>query len=301
MRLVIISVLILIIIFVCGFMLCYTNALTKRLPTLASTSVAHTCNCAILSNHDVFLFRTHIWNDYIDRVYKDMLHDLPTSTLYILFDKTSGNIPEQVQAYACQGQVIFIDQNQCHAINPLDQGPWFTVDSSLVLAYNYLSHHHNKEYNYLWLIEFDVRHTGKSWTEMLQNSVKHCYSADFVAAYVFSFLEIPWWIGWMQLLRIWNHCIWFNRNAPSLFEMWKGFLPISRYSRRLLQRYKDTIGQWSTYCEIYLPSQCIHSSRARITILNNPVFRYTIRLYHREFKSRHVESNIIYGYRCHFK
>jgi hypothetical protein len=182
---IIISVLILIMIFVCGLLLCY---MSKQLPSIleSSPSAAHTCNCAILSNHDVFLFRTHIWNDYIDRVYKDMLHDLPTSTLYILFDKTSGNIPEQVQDYACQGQVIFIDQNQCHAINPLDQGPWFTVDSSLVLAYNYLSQH-NKDYSYLWLIEFDVRHTGKSWSEMLQNSVKHCSSADFVAAYVFSF------------------------------------------------------------------------------------------------------------------
>ena len=205
--------------------------------------------------NNIFILRTHCWNEYIHKgIWKQWMRDLPNDRIFILFDlndKTDikqTSVPEELYKY-----IIPINRKMCMDLNSLDRGAWFTVETPLVLVNKYLKKQKIR-FDYLWLIEYDVRCTG-NWSDLLQSSIHHCYCADFVAAAVQSFWQSPFWLGWGQL----TNCS-INEHIPYWWNMYKSFLPISRYSSRLLNVYEKSIGEWTQFCEIYLPSRCMQEN-----------------------------------------
>ena len=222
---------------------------TKPVLYLCPTLTKETCKIFdYRTSQDVFLLRTHKWDPSIEELWKQMQHDLGDKQVYVLYDITGNRqIPSIIK------NLITVTDRECLELQSSYNGSWYTLESPLVLAYQKLKK--MKKWKYLWLIEYDVRCTG-NWSYVLQRAIDHHPTADFVAYNVESYWSSPCWPGWSFLYKHPDQWYGINAYAPLPFFRWKSFLPISRYSRQALDLFERTCGEYTDYCEIYLPTQC---------------------------------------------
>jgi hypothetical protein len=98
----------------------------------------------------------------------------------------------------------------------------------------------------LWLIEYDVDFSG-DWATFFRAAVD--YDGDLLAAYIRTRREHPSWAHWSSLVQ--------PEGAPP--EPTAAFLPISRYSRPLLETFRTVFSApgWQGHLEVVLPSVAI--------------------------------------------
>ena len=98
----------------------------------------------------------------------------------------------------------------------------------------------------LWMLEYDVDFSG-NWTSFFEAAAG--YEGDLLAAYVRTRSEDPDWSHWPSLQT--------PPVAPS--DPTVAFMPISRFSRRLLETLRDVLAVpgWQGHLEAVLPTVAI--------------------------------------------
>jgi hypothetical protein len=99
------------------------------------------------------------------------------------------------------------------------------------------------EYDYFWIIEFDVRFRG-FWKTFFQSFHETQY--DFVASHIHTFQEEPYWFFW----NLEHHT-----DSIPLEERIRCFHPIYRISKKALQFIDLKLSEgWKGHSEVLIPT-----------------------------------------------
>lgn len=103
---------------------------------------------------------------------------------------------------------------------------------------------HLAMYEYVWLIEYDVDYAGH-WSRFFFEAAKS--RADFLGTTIFSREQCPSWLHWR----------WFSAPEDVMADVHlRSFTPIVRFSRRMLERYIETVRDphWGGHHEALYPT-----------------------------------------------
>lgn len=97
------------------------------------------------------------------------------------------------------------------------------------------------DYDYYWLVEYDVRYNG-SWKYFLDQYIN--VGTDLLATWIRNEDAEPWYPFW-ETLSQWMPCE----------NKWAIFFPLSRFSRKSLFHLRERYRQnWHGYCEVVVPT-----------------------------------------------
>lgn len=133
-------------------------------------------------------------------------------------------------------------EDSCRSANPLHKEIKYSLDSVLWHVYENVK---DLDFKYLWLLEDDVYCDGSLDQVIEKNSSnKKDFLASFVEDYGASAEELNWM--WWDSLE--------GQEVPEKSERVKSFFPVTRYSKEFLREIHDSIGNYSGYCEVYIPT-----------------------------------------------
>lgn len=195
-----------------------------------------------MSTKTAILFVTHIYNEEIERQIKKLRTEAEDfASVYVVYqaDKVRLDLPKDVRQHA-----FTID-----ALNKLGYRPWecTIMDGNFhfVLLDFYRQH---PEYDYYWLIEYDVRFSG-NWKTFF--SFFHNKNEDFWAAHLETQEDHPAWVRWHEIEL---------KNIPlNDSTLLKSFNPICRFSNRAFA---------------LLHSRCLLGDRGHNELLMPTLFKY---------------------------
>ena len=195
-----------------------------------------------MSNKTAILFVTHIYNEEIERqINKLRMEAEGLTSVYVVFqaDKVKLDLPKDVRQHAFT----------IESLNKLGYRPWgcTIMDGNFhfVLLDFYRQH---PEYDYYWLIEYDVRFSG-NWNGFF--SFFQDKDEDFWAAHVEVKEDNPDWMRWHEIEL---------KNIPLNHSMLlRSFNPICRFSNRAFA---------------LLHSRCLLGDRGHNELLMPTLFRY---------------------------
>lgn len=188
------------------------------------------------------LFVTHIYSEEIEHQINKLRAEAEDfASVYVVYqaDKVKLDLPEDVKQH-----VFTID-----ILNKLGYTPWgcTIMDGNFhfVLLDFYRTH---PEYDYYWLIEYDVRFNG-NWNDFF--SFFHDKDEDFWTAHVEIKEDNPNWMRWHEIKL---------KNIPlNHITLLKSFNPICRFSNRALT---------------LLHSRCLLGDRGHNELLMPTLFRH---------------------------
>lgn len=195
-----------------------------------------------MSNETAILLVTHVYNEEIER----QINKLRTETeefasVHIVYqaDRINPNLPENVNQHTFTIETL----------NKLGYTPWgcTIMDGNFhfVLLDFYRQH---PEYDYYWLIEYDVRFNG-SWNDFF--SFFQDKDEDFWAAHIETRKDNPDWMRWHEIEL---------KNIPlNHSTLLKSFNPICRFSNRAFA---------------LLHSRCLLGDRGHNELLMPTLFKY---------------------------
>lgn len=190
------------------------------------------------SNNNIYLLRAHVL-DQITLVAWDKFNK-ELKNVYLLFDNTKSNMTEDFYN-KYEKNIILVTDQKCKNINPLYKNQLITIESSLIIAYNYLIQN-SINFDYLWLIESDVYCDG-NYKECLNAPV----NTDFLATQVQDYyLDNPDWMHWNSIDG--------ELSQLDLNERVRSFFPVTRYNRKFLDIIQSNLGKSSGFCEVYIPT-----------------------------------------------
>lgn len=192
--------------------------------------------------HTAILFVTHIFNETIEHQINKLRREAgELATVFIVYqaDKVELNLPEEVKhhAFTIQG------------LNRLGYTTWgcTIMDGNFhfVLLDFYRKH---PEYDYYWLVEYDVRFNG-NWRTFF--SFFQDKDEDFWAAHIETKEDNPHWVRWHEIEL---------KNIPlNSITLYKSFNPICRFSNRAFA---------------LLHSRCLLGDRGHNELLMPTLFKY---------------------------
>lgn len=195
----------------------------------------------------LYVFRTHLWNEFCQCQYDRLKADLGTENVFLLFDDTKNKFPHnyykrwsEPDTHLSKTRIILNNFDECLSINPLHRSNKEQVESQLLIFYKL----YNAEFDYIWLIEYDVFCDG-NWKTTLESC--DLLSQDFLASKVYTYHENILWNYWFGIYGP-------RRNKPMLVERVGGFFPLVRISKKLLQTLEKNINKYSGFCEVYIPT-----------------------------------------------
>jgi hypothetical protein len=186
-------------------------------------------------------------DNYIQFQWEKLQKDVGFSNCYLLMDDTHH--PEPIHSIYSRWNhivphcpIIYINYEECCQVNKLHSSNKEQVESQLYI----LSKCIQQDYDYLYLIEYDVFCDGNWKTTLDKNN---SLTDDFLATHVENYNSY-------NMLR-WGH--WFHLKGPKRFkpkrqDRVKSFFPITRYSKKGIQLLQSKIGIYTGFCEIYIPS-----------------------------------------------
>lgn len=144
-----------------------------------------------------------------------------------------------------EGVIIYDKADVCALPYPvkLSDAPWpsTTGHNDLPVLKFFLN---NSQYDYYWIIEYDVRYTG-NWTILFDDLMSS--SADLLATSIIDAAQSPDWYWWRSLKR--------PNDLETSPQMVRAFLPFCRISNALLreldQQYR---AGWSGHYELVWPT-----------------------------------------------
>lgn len=192
--------------------------------------------------HTAILFVTHIFNEEIEfQINKLRTETKEFASVYVVYqaDKVNLKLPENVTRHAFTIETL----------NKLGYKPWgcTIMDGNFhfVLLDFYRQH---PEYDYYWLIEYDVRFNGnwKTFFSFFQDK-----DEDFWTAHVETKKDNPAWMRWHEIEL---------KNIPlNHITFLKSFNPICRFSNRAFA---------------LLHSRCLLGDRGHNELLMPTLFKY---------------------------
>lgn len=195
----------------------------------------------------LYVYRTHVWNEFCQVQFKLLQKDLGPENVYLLYDDTKNKFPESnckrwsdSDSHSETTHYIMTNFDECLSINPLHRSNKEQIESQLLLLYKLC----NTEFNYIWLIEYDVFCDG-NWREALKSC--DLLSTDFLASKVYTYHESPLWNHWFRIYGP-------RRNKPMLSDRVGSFFPLVRISRLLIQALQKNINIYTGFCEVYIPT-----------------------------------------------
>lgn len=135
-------------------------------------------------------------------------------------------------------------ENSCRAVNKFHKDIKYSLDSVLWHVYERFK---DVDFKYLWLLEDDVYCDG-SLDQVIHKNESN--TKDFLASFVEDYGASAEEINWMW----WNSLEGQGTEIPSLENRVKSFFPVTRYSKEFLKEIHDSIGNYSGYCEVYIPT-----------------------------------------------
>ena len=201
--------------------------------------------------NNIYVLRTHFVNDKVLRLYSQYQEDFGKSNVFMLLDTTNiVEIPTSIN------NLITITKEQAEKIDPLINehnlpGMYYRAESAYIHLYDELTRHHCN-FDYLWLIEYDVYCKG-SFAKALQPC--HNIECDFLAKgrddgiEVRKFWKCPSWCWWDDLFGELKKLPHHNRKGC--------FFAITRVSTRMLDTIKANLGRSTGFCEVYFPCLCV--------------------------------------------
>lgn len=172
---------------------------------------------------------------------KDTLSKTSVETRVIL-DVTNrgGGVP--LDKSSLDSFIIKHSENSCRSANPLHKEIKYSLDSVLWHVYERVK---DLDFKYMWLLEDDVYCDG-SLDQIIEKNAsnKKDFLASFVEDYGASAKELNWM--WWDSLE--------GQEVPEKSERVKSFFPVTRYSKEFLREIHDSIGNYSGYCEVYIPT-----------------------------------------------
>ena len=135
-------------------------------------------------------------------------------------------------------------EDSCRAANPLHKDIKYSLDSVLWHVYERFK---DVDFKYLWLLEDDVYCDG-SLDQVIHKNESN--TKDFLASFVEDYGSNVNELNWMW----WDSVEGQGTEIPSLENRVKSFFPVTRYSKEFLKEIHDSIGVYSGYCEVYIPT-----------------------------------------------
>lgn len=206
----------------------------------------------------VVVVRTHKLVEPFWSQYTRLVAEVGRTAVYLLWDVTNAEIPQSVLDFhrGAEDHIIRITEDQCKRMNSLHTTVYEMCDTLIVIIADYLNNKRH-DYEYLWLIEYDVTCSG-NWKRTLAKA-ENC-TEDLLATYVEQYTPANQWL-WGRLygeMRTWAHTA----------KEWKGFLPALRISRRSIENcLRPNMNRASGFLETYITTALINSG---FTIGNMP-------------------------------
>jgi len=182
---------------------------------------------------NIYIFRIHYWDNFIEYQWNNLKNIFGYEYCFILFDITNFNINNFLLN---DNHIFFIHFNDLKNINKLHYSNIEQIESQLV----YLLQNISIDFDFMWIIEYDV--FCKNWNILKINDEYHY---DFLATYIENYSKNnKRWSHWRKI--IFDDILLENRV--------KCFFPITRFSKKLLIKLFQEIGNNSGYCELYIPT-----------------------------------------------
>jgi hypothetical protein len=238
---------------------------------------------------NIYVIRTHLWNDYVETVFLKMQQQLGAANVFLMFDETRGPINQphikwnDTTGVAEGPAIITVNEEDCKRINQLHMvgertGSANRVEAQICSCYKAI----RKEYDYLWFIEYDVysndykQALGKFdhiAADMLTKGTANNKQKAFRTS-----KQNKNWFWWNSLVG--------DISKTPLQDQRGCFFPINRFSKRFLETLEANLSKSSGYCEVYFPTLCHISG---LTLETMPLstfaeFRYRPEITGEEFK-----------------
>jgi hypothetical protein len=156
---------------------------------------------------------------------------------HVILDVTNRDSPDTFSG-------IQHSEDSCRAANPLHKDIRYSLDSVLWHVYERFK---DVDFKYLWLLEDDVYCDG-SLDQVIHKNESN--TKDFLASFVEDYGSNVNELNWMW----WDSVEGQGTEIPSLENRVKSFFPVTRYSKEFLKEIHDSIGVYSGYCEVYIPT-----------------------------------------------
>lgn len=222
----------------------------------------------ISDKKEIYVLRTHLWNDSIDVLYRQLQEDLGIKHVWILVDITHGipvGLPKDTH------RIIRSTETQLKEYNPLHVSSYYSAETAFLWFDEWVS----DEYDFVWFIEYDVR-CPSNWKLTLDKSVCHKPLADLAAVNPsMSDDDIRKEIDTLKRYG-------FTRIGSTLFA-------VTRFSRVFLQFFRDHyFKRVGVYCEVLLPSVLHQHSQFECVDFDKSVikthYKYRPQLSFKEYK-----------------
>ena len=192
----------------------------------------------------LYLYRTHLWDEVRQSLYRKMQEDLGIDNVFLLFDNTKNQFPKLIHDDEQNKNKILFTAEECWKRNRLHRCNKRQIEAQLLLFEERCG---RKDYDYIWLIEYDVACDG-NWKEALHKVCSR--KEDFLATVVCTYAERMLWNGWFQL----TGPRWLK---PPLARRVCSFFPVVRLSQKLMTAIRENCGRYSGFCEVYVPTLAV--------------------------------------------
>jgi len=221
-----------------------------------------------------------VLNKHVTGMFSQMQDQLSKENVYILFDETNGspNLPHVKWNMTKEDSycpVITINEDDCQKINSLHNQGQYSGSMHKVEAHVYACYKAiKKEYEYLWLIEYDV------YCNDFKAALSSC---DSIRADMLTKINSAKY-NWRNKKWFWWDKIEGEISNVPIRQRRKCFFPINRFSKRFLEVIEQNLSKSSGFCEVYFPTLCHINGLLLKAIPSNifGIFRYHPPLPHRE-------------------
>lgn len=235
----------------------------------------------------IYIYRTHIWNDFCKKQYKNIQNDCGEENTFLIFDDTFNKFDDlELKTNRLSNNlnnnahIILINFNECKQVNPLHINNKDQVESQVII-FNRLCH---VKYDYMWLIEYDVVCDG-NWLQTFNkcNDMNEDILSTCVAEYPNEFFWGLWFKIYAKI-----------RLKPRLNERVKCFFPINRFSKKYINVLENNLGIYSGFCEVYFPTLAKQKNCSYKNVPNSMLGSVFIYSLEKKFKVTFKNENKLY-------
>lgn len=222
----------------------------------------------INNEKNVYLLRTHVCSEQFYKLWYKIVDEFPINRCFVIYDNTKESLDTEFHN-KYKDNIILHTLDDCKKINKYHDSMWYTVESSLCIAYDHIKE--KVEFEYMWVIENDIYTDG---------SLEKCFEIaehiddDYLATKIEDFNDNKEWAHWGELHGDMEN-LEFDKQVRSFF-------PVVRCSKKMLELLKENLGVSSGFCEVYFPTLAKNNglkySNLPVDMLGNFEYLETVRL-----------------------
>lgn len=223
------------------------------------------------------LYLSHIINDDIANHFLKLKNDVEkTYDIYFIFDSNS-NYYFETKKYADKIDFIYINSKQ--QLNELGYER-FEKDTCVGIEYWYLQYFaiklNNKEYDYYWLMEYDVVFNGNynNFFKDIDDNIYH----DFVTQQIESYYDSVDWYWWKFSIEP----KYYNNNKYNLLHSFNPIFRLSKNAVLFIDHFLKT-NKISGFYEYLLITLLFNNNFSIFSINNDKNLQFTNDMYNKKY------------------